>query len=392
MKKNYWVLIFCHSLLLTSCKQLQFESNSIQIETKNIINFSSKDIPTKEWRYSDIYSEIHYITLSNEPKAMFSSLNKLILGKNNDLIILDQNQNKVLRYDSNGQFLNEIGQRGFAENEYITPKLICYDTYNELVMINDHTKHCILCYKSDGKYVKKIPLGEYIDAMAVINKSRICYYINNFYNCIANNPSMDLSIIDHNGEILFQGFPHNKVINFPTSNTRVFKQHNDRVYFCPPYSYAVYQVFPDSIKPMYLLNYSTENIIYKDSVIAEMPIYPREVNKNSAHWHSIDFYKNGLFCILFNKGMVSAYKIETKDSILITSYDAYNPMINDLGGIVTKQIESWFLNGKAYNLIYPEKCQEIIDSKINISDQNYRLLEHMANNNNYTLQVCSLKQ
>ena len=149
-----------------------------------------------ELHYSDLFSSVRYIELSDNPtEAIISSITKLEITQDGDLVIFDRDKSKIVRYDSNGLFLNLIGEKGLAPNEYINLEAIAYDKFDNQVLAYDAGKRKILCYTLEGKMVKSISVP-YLSAFSVVDKDHLILY--NDY--IMKEPDFNYVIIDKEGK------------------------------------------------------------------------------------------------------------------------------------------------------------------------------------------------
>lgn len=64
-------------------------------------------------------------------------------------------------YDLDGHYLNRIGRKGRARNEFIQIKSWCLDIERNEVLILDNSSHAIKRYAYDGTYLSQISLPDY---------------------------------------------------------------------------------------------------------------------------------------------------------------------------------------------------------------------------------------
>ena len=64
-------------------------------------------------------------------------------------------------YDLDGHYLNRIGRKGRARNEFIQIKSWCLDIERNEVLILDNSSHAIKRYAYDGTYISQISLPDY---------------------------------------------------------------------------------------------------------------------------------------------------------------------------------------------------------------------------------------
>lgn len=109
--------------------------------------------------YSDLFSDVRYVVLNaTTAESAIKDFSHLEITKNNDMIVLDRRLNRVLRFDSEGNFLNKIGDTGHAANEYVSPSAMTYDSVSDLVLVNSWDK--VLFYRLDGSFDHSIKLKD----------------------------------------------------------------------------------------------------------------------------------------------------------------------------------------------------------------------------------------
>ncbi|MBP5680316.1 MAG: 6-bladed beta-propeller [Bacteroidales bacterium] len=109
--------------------------------------------------YSDLFSDVRYVVIKDTAEeSVIKRLSHLEITKDNDLIVLDDGLDRVLRFDSEGNFLNQIGDKGHAANEYVSPRAMTYDPVSDLVLVYSSGK--LLFYHLDGTFDHYVKLKE----------------------------------------------------------------------------------------------------------------------------------------------------------------------------------------------------------------------------------------
>lgn len=120
-----------------------------------IVNCTSNDTNTSTDRkdYQDFevsFTEVLAIREDqNNPESYFGSLDMVKLDSLNNIYILDDRNNAVLKFDKNGNFLKKIGKKGRGPGELERPIFMLVD--HELVLISEGTKR-IDVFDLEGNY------------------------------------------------------------------------------------------------------------------------------------------------------------------------------------------------------------------------------------------------
>ena len=379
--------------LFCSCHDRKDAQQRVMVSQTKCFDLCLDRFQVQECKYSDLFSKVDYVFLEDKEEALFGDFCRMTRTNDKDFVFLDLVNRKVVRFDSLGNFLNTIGERGRAENEYIDPKLICYNKYKDEILINDHSGRCILVYRPDGTYLYKIPLNCIINAMSMVNDSLIACYL--YYWIVGENGyerKKDFVVFDTAGQIVYQDIPHNNKITFDTDNNNVFEETPRGLLFCHPCTHVVYRVTESCLVPEYCFSFSSNNLAERwnvgDSV--SVSIYPEEIHPRRL-WHFIEFGESRIYALLFYDEKSFLYSMDSIANQSVHVYPWTLNIRNDMYGKVGFQLGQLTFGGKMYQLISSDVCQEILDSKILLSDKERSLLERGARNKNYILQVCTFK-
>ena len=128
MNRIFYLLIVSISLFCTSCNTpthsvLDLYSNTSSrtpvIKIHGCDFDRSKELPKNlDFRFSELYSNVEYIKLEDTEVSSLGEVASIQITKDNDFIVFDSNNKKILRFDATGKFTNAIGCQGKAKNEY----------------------------------------------------------------------------------------------------------------------------------------------------------------------------------------------------------------------------------------------------------------------------------
>ena len=130
-----------------------------KVETINVEEFSSNK---KKVNLSDIASKIEYIKFEDTDSSILGDLriqDKEIKFFGNNILV---SSGKILRFDSKGVFLNEIGVVGEGPNEYLKVSDFTFFTKGKdsLISIYSDVQKKIVLYNLNGQFVKYFRIKE----------------------------------------------------------------------------------------------------------------------------------------------------------------------------------------------------------------------------------------
>ncbi len=163
MKKTTIILVTILSLIIfiLSCSEERNKHHKSESLNNKIIkeNKSKNDnialYKTARY-YSDIFKLKKIIDLQTTKESLIGRIESLILLKNrNRIIIFDSKSSKILLFDLNGKFINNIGKKGKGPGEFFKPGPITFGS-NEIIVYSKNGR--ILFYGLDGSFIKEINL------------------------------------------------------------------------------------------------------------------------------------------------------------------------------------------------------------------------------------------
>jgi hypothetical protein len=84
-------------------------------------------------------------------------------------------------FDGNGKFLNRIGNKGDAPEEYDCPDDIAYDKYNDELLVWCGNRKTIMQFKLDGTFINNIKTKCWASSLFVLAKNTYLLYLNNIH-------------------------------------------------------------------------------------------------------------------------------------------------------------------------------------------------------------------
>lgn len=364
----------------------------------------------KELLYSSVYSGVEYVTLESKEESVVGNIEKLEITKDSDYVVFDRANGKILRFGSDGRFLNRIGMMGHSKKEYISPEQMCYDEYSDNVVVYDGAKKCLLHYSLNGVLVHTTPLHKYIADFAVLDKAKIAVCANYRDVLKKGQTAYNLEIIDEDGNILKQYDPYSiDKEKYHPSPTNIFKRCDDKLLFHKYYSPIVYSLADDGIKPEYYIGFKSKQIPSEWLESGSTEEIDRHIfSKGSDVAYCTAFYDTQSIFIVnvtSSNGFVNTVYVDKNDLSVQLRGDN---MLNDINGLVPSCILS-YNKGKVYGVVSSEVVanfysvvsdaerlndfkEQMKDKGYNITPNDIRIMKIMKNNQNPIVQICTLKQ
>lgn len=111
----------------------------------------------EEIKVSDIIDSIRYLSLENTTESLLGEIKK-IESVNSEFYVLDSRTNRVLRFDSDGKYLNQIGRMGQGPGEYIKVSDFNIDKDKKYLFLLDRESRRILNYSINGEFISSYPI------------------------------------------------------------------------------------------------------------------------------------------------------------------------------------------------------------------------------------------
>lgn len=430
------LFLIISSMIIIACS----DKDKFLSYDEELLNTDAKEINLKRLAlddaliYSDIFSNVRYVPLETKEDVLISRITKLQVANNGDFLIFDDISGSILRFNSNGKFLNHIGYRGSGNNEYIYPTDMLYDKYENQVIVFDNGKHDLMYFSLNGKLLKKTKLPWVISVFGIIDNNRLAVYMNYDEDLSNKEKGYNFRIIDFDGNVIKEFAPFTKEqVGFSTECRSTFSYYKDELLCMKPFSSLVFTLTQDSIIPKYNLSFGEDRV-------------PKEWLGTDKFYENLRKYENIVFCSKFfesnnyiimnlvrNKvlslcvvrkdkmdktyvgnvtindlygfvGGVSVCEVSNNNiyfSVDPSSFDAYRDIINkyplntNIANELAQEASNTALD--VISSIFGQKnplenyVKQMTNCSIKISKQDKELIEQIGENDNPVIQVCTLK-
>ena len=251
---------------------------------------------------SSFVDKIDIIPLEFTDDCILSKIEKVVIYKDNIFVIEHFNSNggKIYRFDMKGNFLNSIGNRGQGPQELLELMDFAINEDNNTIYLLDNAKQMIFCFDFNGKFIERIFINQYADALA---------YSDGLFYVFADNPStgknlFNLIIRNTKGEIVNMYFPSKKYLS--STNAKIFTKTKDGLLFTHPMDDIFYSLKGDSLYNFLFFDFGSYRFTLKE--IEDINMMRRQtldiLMENERFAGADNFYHIGKW-IYFN----STYKI-----------------------------------------------------------------------------------
>lgn len=236
MKKT--INLLCCISLIISC------STNVEKNDYSIVSGYDDGIIDQKTILPAFIKKIEVIPLKSTEEAIIANPEKITLS-NNHYYILDNN--RVLKYDQEGHFINSIGEKGNGNGEYIS--LSSFVIRNDTIKLFDSYKNSLLAYSADGHflYEKKAPDGVLVNLKdAEYEKGDVLFISNYIFNSQNNvytrwNTLTDEVSVVANALVQTDGTKE-------TVGTHSFSVYEDNVRYVLPFSNVLNSTRHDALQ------------------------------------------------------------------------------------------------------------------------------------------------
>ena len=254
MTNRIWVVLF-FVFFFTSCK------SKSESDTKKIyIDLKRMHIEKIE----DIIEKIDTIFLEANTISLIGSITKISFFENN-IYICDSQHNKLLVFSENGTFLNNIGMKGRAGNEFIG--INDFFIHNDTIFLYDFNGQKILKFRKDGSHIHTSQLEHSFNLIQLLPNNRGYIVLNTYGN---KKVIPKFSWLDYNFKERYSSFEQR--LNGSNLNNSFFQYGTFLVYW-ELLNDTIYSVTDKEVTPKYVVDFMNYAMPSNITDIPEMTEY-----------------------------------------------------------------------------------------------------------------------
>ncbi len=240
-----YILLF--TLILASCKK-EPKLNEVQNKKPrqiNLVEFSEKE------NLADYIQKINVVKLKTEYKLV--GIDKVVYY-HGDYYTLDKKTSQLIVFDSNGNYLRKIGERGNGPGEYKKIRDFEIDRKNQQILILSAYNKALYKFTLAGKFITRIVFDFYVNQGFVITDNDTYVFMHGF----SSDTFRVLTRTNTEGEIINNSipFPKNTPVKSFSYTGGLHKQGKSN-YFTGATSSLIYEV-QDHITPLYQFNFGKD--------------------------------------------------------------------------------------------------------------------------------------
>lgn len=285
---NIHLLLFILLLIMGACNSKETAHKIISVDDTN-----------KKLSINDITDEIIEIPLEFSEQTMVGAIGRVEFT--DDLIFIhDITNSRVLKFDLEGNFIQQIGVKGEGPGEYTYMKAFTIDESSETVYIGAQGK--IIKHNFDGEFIKEKPGFNMINYMAVINDELKIFTTQFGYQNENSDELFNLEILqsfdkelNKTDSVILKNIPIKKSVGSTFPMAKYLSKSNGAYYIYIPV------LIPENVIRDTIYNFS-ENGISFHSKIDFQPFQNPDKDRKSVNIKSIIKTDNYFFAEFINKG------------------------------------------------------------------------------------------
>lgn len=231
MKAYYFILVLLISSIVSSC-QHNNTRHAQMLANKELSPNKIDSLPS----ISEEFTDFEIIPLQTCPEGILSDVRKMIVTDSCMIFFDNSASPRVLSFNHDGTFRNQIGRLGHARDEYQQIQNIGADADGDTIIISNYSG--IKYYTGDGQYLSTIEVesGNGPEDILLSDEGLYCGYFHRQGDCLMTlcNPSLK-KIVDY--------IP-TKCASFGTplsvNNGNLIQKDNTLVYCLDVFSSSIY--------------------------------------------------------------------------------------------------------------------------------------------------------
>ncbi len=359
-------------------KQVEFLPISVNLE-KNTINLSV------------LFDRVRPVFLETNDSSLIGARPKISFT---DDKIFIRSANTIKIFDFNGMFLKSIDKIGRGDGEYLAISDFYINEKTEQIEILDKRRKKILYYNYEGEYLDELSFGFWAIKMIRDAQNRLYVYSGYEKN---NDNKFKFNVFSNDKRLSFHEIDEAKSNYLHISNPVNFYEGNKKqILFFEPFNDTIYSLNESGIKPMYVISYQGYNIpnsFYENNKFSNVAEFFQEFKKHdyvNSTYNAIDTDNMLLFsCIRKDDKYLVLYD---KANQTVSSYDKIEDDLFSNKMEMPFQDEEFLFFAKGNIAMFFIEPSQLIEKKEHIvSDSLNLIIQSLHEDDNSVLFIGHLK-
>lgn len=286
MKSKTALIILLFSVILISLLE-SCASKTNKIPDAEFIEINVDPMSSKETKLSEIADRIRYVKLETNPECLIGNARSMRFYQDR---ILVYESNTILCFDEDGSYKFKINKKGKGPGEYTAINDYLINDLTKTIEILDSRGRKILRFDIDGKFIEEIVIDMIPNRFAVNDSSSYYYYTMGADLYDREEYSYNLIRVKKDGQtVISKHFKQTENMTYYQNSS--FSKFNDVLTFSYNHFDTIYSINKTGeIKPMFFINFGDKN----NEIIKELGTINRDNRTKRFEIQSNKNYIGGL--------------------------------------------------------------------------------------------------
>jgi len=245
-------------LLVGSCKNFSVRQSFIADDYNAAEVVMIPELKDSALKYSDFCSRVDYIPLEATDQSLIGILSSVEIASDGSIIVYDGLNSSLLRFGSDGRFLNRIGNIGRMDTEYLQITSYAYNSFKDEFIVWDSPTHSLLYYDLNGQFLRRSEIKWWSGKICVIDENHLAFYLRDKAN------SYKYVITTYDGNEIIAEFPDNEPSPLSDNfHIHYLYRHNGQTFSKSQFSSNIYQINENGLSSAYYISYANGTIPQK---------------------------------------------------------------------------------------------------------------------------------
>ncbi len=279
----------------------------------------------KKISLSEIYSSVKWIKLESNNNNVIGEIVKLEVLKDKFYI---QSDNFIDIFTNNGKFINRISNSGRGPGEYISLSDFFVDEKDESILVYDSKSKKIIKYNSEGEFLNEIQTDLDGYSFTKLDDNYAVYIGSAYYN---EDSNCRLNILNSKGGIISKHIPikDNEAKFLHLGDLTNFKKFNNSTSFLYSFNDTIYDLNDKGITPKFFVDFGKDKLPekYLEKTYNDIREFLESCKKTRFAYRIIGFFETSnaiVFSFMHRYDIIHVYYSKsTKNKFIV------NELIND---------------------------------------------------------------